>query len=169
MTIKAFCGIQREATQKCNLFIYLFIFPKGSQCSFLFHIISGMRLSIVMDFFYSHLSHEKNWDSNTDQPCKVNIRLERIIHFVLLKWTSWEFFGLFRWLVSHLGDSWETVGTQVPRCCGCFGSKQKGKRLLMIFVEVTFALSVGEYIWLFVLFRDKSPFLYFFLSFFQKI
>lgn len=101
-----------------------------------------------------------------EQPRRVNIRSERVIHFVLLRRASWEFSSLLPWLISHLGDSWETVATQVPRCSGCLGSKWKGKRVLMIFVQVTFALSVGEYIWLFVPIRDKSPFLSFFQKFF---
>lgn len=126
-----------------------------------------MWLSIIVtDFFCNYLPHEESWGSNTGQPGRVNVRLERITHFVLLRWASWEFSSLFPWLVSHLGDFWETVSTQVPRCSGCLGSKQKGKRLLMIFVEVTFAFSLGEYIQIFVRLGIKALF---FLSFKKNV
>lgn len=66
-----------------------------------------------MDFF-NYFSHHDAWDSNREQPCRVNIKLERI-YFVLLKCANIS--SLFLWPVPHAGEFWEVGYTHSKVLC----------------------------------------------------
>lgn len=66
-----------------------------------------------MDFF-NYFSHHDAWDSNREQPCRVNIKLERI-YFVLLKCANIS--SLFLWPVPHAGEFWEVSYTHSKVLC----------------------------------------------------